>query len=121
VKTVWLVVVLSLSSIVAYTYSGLLDVLNNAGLSLISIPATLSVAATPPLHNAPAGVIAFDASSIGPAPGSTSNDGSLAADEYVFLHKTSNESLSAATASGLGIPWRWLRLYAVTPRPTESR
>jgi hypothetical protein len=41
--------------------------------------------------------------------------------EYVFLHKTSDESVSASTAPGLDIPWRWLRIYAVTERHTENR
>jgi len=116
----WLVVVSSLSII---AYGGWLDPLGGAGQPPPEMPATPSIAATPPSHNAPIGLIAFDASSGDPVPGSTGNDDNLAAGlaEYVFLHKTSNESLSASTMSGLGIPWRWLRIYAVTPRPTENR
>ena len=120
-KTTWLVMVLSLLSIVAY--SGLLNAQSGAGQPLLEMPATSSIVAAPPSHAAPVGIIAFDASSGHPALGSTGNDDNLAAGlaEYVFLHKTSNESLSASTMSGLGIPWRWLRIYAVTPRPTENR
>ena len=120
-NTVGLVMVLSLSPIVAY--SGLLNAPSGAGQPLLEMPATSSIAAAPPSHDAPAGLIAFDASSGDSAPASIGNDDSLGSDlaEYVFLHKTSNENLSASTASGLGIPWRWLRIYAVTPRPTENR
>lgn len=120
-RTIWLVATLSVLSIVAY--SGWSDPLGGAGQPLPEMPVTPSIAATPPSYDAPVGLIAFDASSGDPARGSIGNDDTLAADlaEYVFLHKTSNESLSAATASGLGIPWRWLRIYAVTQRPTENR
>ena len=120
-KTIWLVATLSVFSIGAY--SGWSDPLSGAGQPLPEKPATSSILAAPPSHAAPVGLIAFDASSGHPALGSTGNDDNLAAGlaEYVFLHKTSNESLSASTMSGLGIPWRWLRIYAVTPRPTENR
>jgi hypothetical protein len=120
VKSIWLVAVLSLLSIVAY--SGFSDPLSRAAQPPPEMPATPSIAATPPSHNAPIGLIAFDASSGDPVPGSTGNDDNLAAGwaEYVFLHKTSNESLFAST-TGLDVPWRWLRIYAVTERPIENR
>ena len=120
-KTIWLVVVLSSVSLVAY--GGLLNALNGAAQPLLEMPPTSSIAPGPPSHTAPARLIAFDAASGDSAPAAIGDDGSLASRlaEYVFLHKTSNESLSASTASGLGIPWRWLRIYAVTPRPTENR
>ena len=100
-KTVWVCGLFSLLSIVAYSQ--------------------ISVALSGAGH--PVGAIALDASSGRPAPGSTRNDNQLAAgiSEYVFLHKAWNESLSDPTGAGLGVPWRWLRLYAVTQRPTENR
>ena len=121
VKTIWFCVLVSLLSVVAYR--GFPDALSDAGQPVFEMPASPSIAATPPSLNTPAGVIALDASSGRAAPGFTGNDNDLAAEPsgYVFLHKTWNESLSAPTTAGLSVPWRWLRIYAVTPRPTENR
>jgi hypothetical protein len=121
VKTLWVCVLFSLLSIVAY--SGFSGVLNGAGQPLPEGPASPSIAATPPSLNTPVGPIALDASSGRPAPGSTGNDSDLAAglSEYLFLHKTWNESLSAPAGTELSVPWHWLRIYAVTHWPTESR
>jgi hypothetical protein len=121
VKTIWFCVMLSLLSIVAY--SGFSDALSGPWQPLSETPASLSIAAIPPPLNTPVGAVALNTSSGRPAPGSTGNDNDLAASlsEYVFLHKAWNESLSAPTGAGLGVPWRWLRLYAVTQRPTEDQ
>lgn len=120
-KTVWFGVTLSLLAIVAYSVFP--DALSGAGRAPVEIPASPSIAATPPSPNRPAATIALDASSDRPTPGSTGNDNSLPAglSEYVFLHKALNESLSAPTPAGLSVPWRWLRAYAVTQMPIENR
>ena len=113
-KTIWLVVGFCLVSLVAY--GGLLNARSGAAQPLLEMPPA-------PPRTAQADLIVFDAASGDSAPTTIGDDESLASRlaEYVFLHKTSNESLSASTASGLGIPWRWLRIYAVTQRPTENR
>jgi hypothetical protein len=121
VKSIWVCALLCLLSIVAQ--SGFSDALSGPRQPQSAPPASPSIAATPPSLNTPVGAVALSASSGRPAPGSTGNENDLAAglSEYMFLHKASTESLSAPTAAGLGVPWRWLRLYAVTQRPTEDR
>ena len=101
VKTIWVCVLFSLLSIVAY--SGFSDALSGAGQPLFEAPASSSIAATPQSLDTPVGPIALDASSGRPAPGSTGNDNRLAAglSEYVFLHKTRNERIPAKTTAGV--------------------
>lgn len=120
-KTLWLTVVLSLLSIVAY--SGLSGAPTGAGQPPHEMPATPSIAADPPLLITPVGAIALGASSDEPAPGSTADASYPPVDlsTYVFLHKTWDENFAAAPTAGLNVPWRWLRIYAVTQRPSENR
>jgi hypothetical protein len=109
VKTVWVCVLLSLLSIVAY--GGISDALSGAGQSLSETPASQSSAATPPSLDTPVAAIALDAPSGSlrnrdtstpvRAPAPTNNGGNLAANlsEYVYLHETRNESISAPAAA----------------------
>jgi hypothetical protein len=102
-KTVWVCVLLSLLSIVAY--SGFSDALSGSGQPLIEMPASPSIAATPPSLNTPVGAIALDASSGRLAPDSTGNDNNQTTDlsAYVFLHKTRNDRIPAPTTAGLRV------------------
>ena len=121
VKTIWTCVLLSLLSIA--TYSGFSGAQSGAGQLRSETPASPSIAGTPPSPNTPVGAIALDASSGRPTSGSTGDDNNQAAGlaEYLFLHKTWNETLSAPTTAELNVPWHWLRMYAVTHWPTENR
>lgn len=101
-KTIWVWGLLSLFPIVAYT--GIPVALSGARQPP-SEARTSPFAAPPPSLEAPVGAIAREAPSGGPqnphrstampAPGSTNNDDTAAARlaEYVFLHKTRNESI----------------------------
>lgn len=119
-RSIWVGVPLSLLSIIAY--NAFSDAPGSPGQALSEVPAPPSIAANPPSPT-PVGAIALDAPSGRPAPGSTDNDGNLPVHlaTYVFLHRTSSENLSAPNTMGLNVPWHWLRIYAVTPRPTENR
>lgn len=104
VKTVWVCVLLSLLSIVAY--SGFPDALSGAGQPRSETPASPSIAASPPSQdtlNTPVGALALDASSGRQAPGSTGNDNHRAANlsEYVYLHQTRNERIPAKTTASV--------------------
>jgi hypothetical protein len=103
VKIVWIAVLLCLLSIVAY--SGFSDSLSGSGRARFEMPASPSVAATLPSLNTTVGSVAFDASSGRPAPGATRNDDRLADNvaQYVFLHKTWNESLSAPATGAVSV------------------
>jgi len=103
VKTAWIAVLLCLLSIVAY--SGFSGSLTGSRQPRFEMPAAPSVAATLPSLNTSAGLVALDAASGRPAPGSTRNDDQLAENlsAYVFLHKTWNESVSAPTAGGVSV------------------
>ena len=107
VKTIWVCVLFSLLSIVAY--SGFSDALSGA---------------KQPLLITPAGAIAVDAPSSRSAPDSSTESDNNPAEglsEYVFLHKTWNARIPASTPAGLSVPWHGLQTYAVTQRPTEDR
>lgn len=102
VKTIWVCLLLSLFSMVAY--SRISAALNDAGEPRSETPALPCIAATPLSTNTPAGaMIARDASSGSPAPGSIRNDNHVPANLclYVFLHKTWTESDSVPTTAGL--------------------
>jgi len=102
-RTLRVCVLLSLLSIVAY--SGLSGALSGSGRPLFELPASPSIAATPPSPNTPVGPIALDASDRGLAPDSTGNDANLAAglSEYVFLHKARNEHIPEKTTAGVNV------------------
>lgn len=120
-KTIWFCVLLFLLSIVPYGWFP--DVPNSSGQWLVEVPAAASIAADPPPLSTPVGAIALGASSDGPAPGSTSNANQAPVDlsTYVFWHKTWDENFTAPPTAGLNVPWRWLRIYAVTQKPSENR
>ena len=101
--TVWVCVLLSLLSIVAY--SGFSNALSGSGQPPIEVPASPSIAPTPQSLNTPVGPIALDASSNRPAPDSTRKDDNLAAglSEYVYLHRTRDERIPAKTTAGINV------------------
>ena len=121
VKSIWVGVSLFLLSIVAY--SGFSDALSGIRQPVFEMAVSPSIVAALPSQNPPGEAIALDAASGEPAADSARNDSHLTAylSTYVFLHKTSNESLPVPTIAGLSVPWHWLRNYTITPSPTENR
>lgn len=101
-KTLWIYVLLSFLSIVAY--SQIAVALSGAAEPRFETKKSPSIAAPPPLLNTPIGAIARNTSSGRLAPGSTRTDNHLTADlsTYMFLHKTWNEAIPVSPTEELG-------------------
>jgi hypothetical protein len=109
-KTVWVCVLLSLWSMVA-NGGAFSEALSDAGQPQSGTPASQSTAATPPLLNAPAGVIALDTfgrsqnrskstSMSAPAPTNSGSNLPSHLSEYLYLHRTWRDSIAAPRTAG---------------------